>query len=216
MRPTQIKLCGFRKAEDIRKIQGIPVDAVGFILVPGRKRTVDERELPRLLAEAPKEAKTVGVFLNPTLHEVAKWLQIASFDAIQLHGTESPLFCHWIKKRFSVQVIKTFHPTEENFQEQIEAYQSVIDIALLDHARGGTGTTYDWNLIPAFQEACQKRNIPLWVAGGITPENVRDLVEQVQPDGIDVSSGIETNGYKDEAKIRTLVERVRQYESIHT
>jgi phosphoribosylanthranilate isomerase len=214
MSRIQIKLCGFRCVEDVQKVKTFPIDAIGFILVPGRKRTVREEEYPELLAAVPSSVKKVGVFLNPTQSEMEKWFKIAPLDIVQLHGTESPEFCKWVRDTFHVQIIKTFHIHSHEWVDPITAYQSSIDVALLDHAHGGTGQTYDWSVIPPYQKRCQDLHIPLWVAGGLTSENVFSLLQQVHPNGIDVSSGIESDGVKDFNKIKTFIERVTEYEHI--
>ncbi len=210
MTQTKIKLCGFKTIDDVRAASQLPIDAIGFILVPGRKRTVSAKSLPALVESVPAAVDSVGVFLNPTQQEVSRWLEQAPLTAIQLHGNESPDLCAWIKERYSVKVIKTFHPTQHPDVQQMREYRSVIDLALLDHARGGTGTSYNWRMIPPYQAIFRDMGLPLWIAGGLTPENVEELIELTEPDGIDVSSGIEQDGKKDVLKMKTLVKRVKK------
>lgn len=150
--------------------------------------------------------------MNPTPQEVSRWLEGTSLTAIQLHGNEPPALCAWIKERYAVKVIKTFHPTQQLDIKQLREYRSIVDIALLDHAQGGTGTCYNWRIIPSYQAIFREVGLPLWIAGGLTPENVEQLIELTEPDGLDVSSGIEQDGKKDEVKMRTLVKRVKKDE----
>jgi phosphoribosylanthranilate isomerase len=213
MKRTQIKLCGFRTLEDVEMIEGFPVDAIGFILVPGRKRSVSPEQISALVDRVPSGVLTVGVLMNPSLDEIGEWLSLAPLQAIQLHGEEPPAFCRAVKERFPVRVIKTFHVDEEiKSPWSLQEYSPWIDVALLDSGagktRGGTGTTFDWEQISSFQKECRYFQVPLWVAGGLNEENVEGLIRAYAPDGVDVSSGIESDGKKDREKIKRFVERV--------
>lgn len=212
MKRTKVKLCGFKRIEDVQAASQLPIDAIGFILVPGRKRIVSAELLPALVESVPESIDPVGVLMNPTREEISRWLDLVPLAAIQLHGNESPDLCAWIKERYSVKVIKTFHPTECLDIQKLREYRSVIDLALLDHAQGGTGTCYNWRIIPSYQAIFRDMDIPLWIAGGLTPENIEQLIELTEPDGVDVSSGIEQDGKKDVLKMRTLVKRVKKDE----
>ncbi|SEN28193.1 phosphoribosylanthranilate isomerase [Lihuaxuella thermophila] len=213
MKRTNIKLCGFRTPEDVEKVEGIPVDAIGFILVPGRKRSVRPEQIAVLVDRVPPGVLTVGVLINPSLEEIDKWLSLAPLQAIQLHGEETASFCRSIKERFSVRVIKTFHVDEQMESPcSIKEYSPWVDVALLDSGagqiRGGTGTTFDWEQISLFRKECRSVQIPLWVAGGLNEQNVEALIRAYAPDGVDVSSGIESDGEKDRQKMKRFVERV--------
>lgn len=214
---TQVKLCGFRTLADVEKVQGIPVTAMGFILVPNRKRTVRREDLPDLLKPIPPDVMTVGVLQNPAIEEIKEWLTIAPLKAIQLHGEEPPSFCQRVKENFTVTLVKTFHMDEQNETPlNVKVYAPFIDIALLDssvgNVKGGTGVTFCWEAIPPFQQECQKYGIPVWVAGGLHEANIASLIGQYRPDGVDVSSGIETDGRKDRDKMVRFVERVKSVE----
>jgi tryptophan synthase beta chain len=210
-----IKLCGFRSLADVEEAIKLDIDAIGFVLVPGRKRTVAKRDLPALVQWVPRHIWTVGVMQNPTLDEICSWLMLAPLTAIQLHGEEMPIFCRQVKETFpNLILIKTFHVSNEIKQaEQLEQYAPWIDVALLDTGtgqnRGGSGKPFDWNQIPAFRERSTALHLPVWVAGGLTVGNVAELVGRYRPDGVDVSSGIETNGEKDAGLMRQFVERVK-------
>lgn len=217
-RRTFIKFCGIRTLADINKAIALDIDALGFICVPNRKRTVEEAELEKIIRFVPDGFLTVGVLMNPTVEIVEHWLSIASFSAIQLHGDESPQLCQQLKERFpKTQMIKVFHiePTTDHFH--IEPYFPWIDVALFDASfsgqRGGTGRRFDWTKIPSFAAICRRAKLPFWVAGGIDPSNVSQLVKTYHPDGIDVSSGIEQNGVKDQEQMKELVEKVRQIDN---
>mgnify|MGYP001312029508 CR=1 FL=1 len=220
MKRTFIKFCGFQTLSDVNKAVAFDIDAIGFICVPNRRRTVTETKLRELVKNIPNQIKTVGVLMNPTVELVAHWLSIAPFSAIQLHGEESPQFCRELKERFrSIQIIKAFHLETTIVQEQwnIEPYFEWIDVALFDASfkgkKGGTGKRFDWTQIPDYAKICHEVQLPFWVAGGIDPSNVAHLVETYQPDGIDVSSGIEQNGVKDQDRMKAIMEKVRQIDN---
>lgn len=219
MKRTTVKFCGLRSSSDVKKAISCDIDALGFICVPNRKRTVKETELKKMLQLVPRDFTTVGVFMNPTLETIDRWLSMFRFSAIQLHGEESPSFCRDLKGRFpKVQLIKVFHVDPKMEVGEIESYVEWIDVALFDSMfagqKGGMGKRFDWFHIPSLAQKCRDAQIPFWVAGGVHPSNVGHLIETYHPDGVDVSSGIERNGVKDEGAMRALIEKVRQIDDV--
>lgn len=215
MKRPFIKFCGFQKAEDVRLASRLPVDALGFILVPGRRRSVSREQLPELIRQVSPAQLAIGVLQNPTWEEAKSWLYLAPLTGIQLHGEESAEFCRKLKSTFSVHVTKVIHIQDERDpMQELEVYRPWVDAILLDkqagNVKGGTGRPFVWDSIPLWKEACQKAEIPLWIAGGINETNVFDLITRYQPDGIDVSSGIEKNQRKDGATMRLFIERVEK------
>ncbi|WP_134698976.1 phosphoribosylanthranilate isomerase [Ammoniphilus sp. YIM 78166] len=207
-----VKCCGFKDAEGLSQLNALGVDFVGFILAPS-KRNVNPADLPGLFQAVPAGMKKVGVFVNPSLSELADVMKIAAFDLIQLHGQESPDFCRQLKQEFSVDIIKAVHIGDGQGQVPPDEYGKWIDYLLLDtldpQAAGGTGKTFRWDVIPMFEQWCKVHGVKLLVAGGITPENALQLISEWPLAGIDVASGIETDGRKDRLKIEKLVERVK-------
>lgn len=209
-----IKCCGFRDIDSLNKLKELDVDLVGFILAPSKRRVPTET-LRDLLEAVPEGMKKVGVFVNPSFEELEKLFVDARLDIIQLHGQESPEFCKEAKQRFSTQIIKAVHIGAGEGELPSEEYGPWIDYLLLDtfdtQAAGGTGKTFRWDVIPTYHKWCDKYQVKLLVAGGITPENVQELVGQWPLDGIDVASGIETEGSKDRNKIERLVKGVKKH-----
>lgn len=212
---TELKCCGFSRIEDVKMAIRYPLSAVGFILVPDRKRTVTSEQLPGLVSLVPDSMWSVGVCANPSLNEVDQWMTRTTLRALQLHGDESADFCQVIKQRWpKCKIIKVFHIGDaDEIPVDIISYAPFIDVALLDSThqgvRGGTGKSFDWRKIPVYQKICQKHQIPLWVAGGIGVDNVSHLLQLYAIDGIDVSSGIEDDqGIKDEKLLSQLVGKV--------
>ena len=210
---TQVKICGLSKPEDIDVAVDAGADMIGFIFHEPSHRYVKPAQVQALLAASeryqhpPKGQTTpdlVGVFVNKEASFINDVAKQAGLHFVQLHGTESPEFCQQIRKP----VIKALHLRDRADLTRLEEYQDVAWRLLLDTPTpewGGTGTTHDWELA---RNAAQTQRILL--AGGLTSENVAEAIRSVQPWGVDVSSGVETNRQKDPAKIRALIEQVRQ------
>ena len=215
MKKPFIKFCGLKSVQDVQLASRLPVDALGFILVPHRRRSVTRRQLPELIRHVSKEQLAIGVLQNPVWDEVISWLNTAPLSGVQLHGEEPASLCEKIKSVDpKLHITKVIHIQDSlPVQVRLEEYQPWVDAVLLDTAagnqKGGTGKRFDWSLIPAWKEACRKLNLPCWIAGGLDENNVYDLITRYRPDGMDVSSGIEKNQRKDGAKMRLFLERVK-------
>ncbi|MEX2416214.1 MAG: phosphoribosylanthranilate isomerase [Paenibacillaceae bacterium] len=221
-KPT-IKICGLRTIPMVVSLGTLAIDDVGFVFASG-KRTVTAEfagTMIKALRLTGSFARAVGVFENPSLDMLAETLKAAPLDVLQLHGQESPEFCKEVKQRFNgIAICKVFSVKNEVDQmaiaSQLDPYQGLCDSILLDtydpHVGGGTGETFAWNLIPTYQAWAVEAGIPLIIAGGLKPDNVGELVKIYKPDGVDVSSGVETDGMKDILLIKAFIERVRQHD----
>ncbi|MDD9267650.1 phosphoribosylanthranilate isomerase [Paenibacillus sp. GCM10023248] len=223
--PT-VKICGLQSVEVLKSVIHLPIDHIGFVFAPSKRQVTAGKagELIRYLKGEAEQGRavplTVGVFVNPTKEELADIMKAAPLDVVQLHSKETPEFCRWVREQFQVQVFKSVSisksenriPTLEEVADQLDPYAGAVDAALLDTFDpvygGGSGTTFAWDCIPVYQEWARGAGVKLLVAGGLQPDNVDQLVEAYRPDGVDVSSGVETNGVKDIAKITAFVERV--------
>lgn len=160
-------------------------------------------------------AKKVGVFVNASVEEIERTVQTARLDVVQLHGSESPEQCEAVREATGASIWKSWNLAFEDGAVQvpfsISDYVNIVDAILLDTQfagqAGGTGHRFDWSIIPGCKN--QLSNTALWVAGGLHPGNVGELVTRFRPDGVDVSSGIETDGTKDKEKMATFIENVR-------
>lgn len=233
MAETIVKICGLQSVEVIKSLLHFPIDMLGFVFAKSRRQVSADTaaEMVRLLKSTSEEGKqvpeSVGIFVNPTLAELAEVLSIAALDVIQLHGQETPEFCRSVKELFPVKVIKTISVSGGARQkelleggvfltetlQQLESYKGSVDLLLLDtydpvHG-GGAGIPFNWEVIPLYQSFCKEHKIPLFIAGGLQEHNVQDLLATFHPDGVDVSSGVETEGIKDLDKIQAFVERVK-------
>lgn len=215
-----VKICGLRHPDDARYLEQLPISFAGLVFAASRRRVTPE-EAAAIVTALPPGVRAVGVFVNPCDAELDTVLAAVRLDAVQLHGDEPPERCAQVRARYGLPVIKAVGvpaesvagaPVRDAIADAVARYAAVCDTVLLDTAsvqRGGTGRPFAWHVIPAAFAAARRAGACLWVAGGITPENVGMLVAGYPLDGIDVSSGVETQGQKDPMRIRQLVERMR-------
>ena len=219
MEPTTVKICGVRRFEDALVAAQAGADYFGMVFVPGRRRRV-EPEAARVITDGmraigPDAPKSVGLFGDQPLDEVLDTIATAGLDYVQLCGEESLDFCRVVLDQ--VGVIKVLHVSDEDhtgavaeLADRIDMFTSAGCTVTLDSQvvglHGGTGQSFDWRI--AAQLADEGRRFLL--AGGLTPDNVAEAVAVVHPWGVDVSSGVETDGVKDPAKIRQFVANARE------
>ncbi|GGD69146.1 phosphoribosylanthranilate isomerase [Paenibacillus nasutitermitis] len=227
---TRVKICGLRDAGTIRLMDGLPVDEIGFVFAASRRQVEPElaadllEQVRGLHTPAGKAPRTVGVFVDADLESLRETLAIAPLDVVQLHGNETPEFCAAVKAELGVDVWKVLGVLEDKQQRtgeageegghadgpgRLAAYRGAVDAILIDTAGGGTGRSFAWHVIDGYRTAAREIGVPLYVAGGLYPDNVGQLLGIYSPDGVDVSSGVETDGLKDIEKIRLFVERVK-------
>lgn len=218
----RIKICGITQPEQGLAIAHLGATALGFICVPSSPRYISLEQLEAittvLLADpCGRQVDRVGVFVNASLETIATTVAIGQLTSIQLHGHEDPDFCQQVRERFPQQeVIKAVRSRGEAaaIAAQIAPYTHRVDTLLLDaydpRQFGGTGHTLPW-------EHLQNLVLPhpWFLAGGLTPTNVRQALQWVRPQGIDLSSGVETApGLKDLSKVRQLIRQLEQLSNV--
>nr|WP_246055338.1 phosphoribosylanthranilate isomerase [Pseudalkalibacillus caeni] len=212
MLDTKLKFCGNASYEDYQAVLESAADYVGLIFANSRREVKPETAGSWFNELGKGCKKLVGVFVNPTLGEIERVLKAVPLDVIQLHGSESPEFAGKVKDRFSLQVWKAIHHSDRSI-EQMKNYESIVDGYVVDNRTkdkwGGTGKRFDWQQIPFYLEEAEVQQVPLFIAGGIKPENIERLMA-FHPYGIDLSSGIETNGRKDIYKMKRIIERMKK------
>lgn len=210
---TEIKLCGLTRDQDIEIANKLKPEYIGFVFWDRSSRNVSAMQAARLKGKLDPEIKTVGVFVNAPVELVISLHNVGIIDVAQLHGNENE---DYIKKLHDadMKVIKAFKmkKADENVNEESnsgkeagvisEAIESSADYIMFDPGKG-EGATFNWQLIKDVERE-------FFLAGGLTPENVGNAVETVHPFAVDVSSGIENDGHKDEAKMTKFVENVRE------
>lgn len=218
----KVKMCGISKVETIPAVVEAKPDYMGLVFAPSKRQvTVDQAKT--LVEEIHKECalkygsdtehdkndtiKTVGVFVNETVDNLVTIANEVNLDAVQLHGDEDETFIQSLKERTNVEVWKAVQiRSAADVEEWID---SSADMLLFDayhkDERGGTGEVFDWSSLDAFER-------PFMLAGGIDSTNVARAIRTVRPYGIDISSGIETNGVKDDEKITAFTKIVKSIE----
>lgn len=200
---VKIKICGMTQLKDAVYAAKHGADAVGFIFYKKSPRSVTMKAARDMILKLPPFVDTVGVFVNEPVDRVNKVAEYCGLDLVQLHGEESPAYCRKIRRR----VIKAFRVKDLQSIKQLEKY-SVTGFLLdtfCEDLHGGTGKVFDWNLVhPA------KKTGPVILAGGLTPQNIRQAISQTRPYGVDVCSGVEKiPGVKDPEKVRAFLENIR-------
>lgn len=197
---SKVKICGLRRKEDIAYVNAYHPDYAGFILSKPFRRYVSTEALFEMKNDLDPDIAAVGVFVDESAEYIMHYLKHGLIDIVQLHGSEPDDLILTLKKEYpEVPVIRSF---EVKSAETLDAANRCpADIVLLDSGKG-SGRTFAWELL-----AHMKR--PYILAGGLNPENVEEAVRTLRPYGVDTSSGVETDGIKDETKIRDFIEKVR-------
>ena len=203
----EIKICGFKRKKDITDAISLGIKWIGLNFYEKSPRFISEKEAKILIEDLADETKKIGVFVNPDekkLFEIIKKLKI---NGIQLHGNEPPALLEKFKENFPEKIlIKAIHvKNKEDVLKKIKKYKKA-DYFLLDRydetLYGGTGKRIDNKEIENLDLPWDK----IFIAGGITPENVKDIIKKFKPFGIDVASGVEiAPGIKDIEKIKKLI-----------
>lgn len=196
-----IKLCGLSRPCDIETANRLMPDYIGFVFAKKSKRYVTPETAAGLKQLLSPEIKAVGVFVNEDIENVAALLLNGTIDVAQLHGHEDSEYIEKLRKATGKPVFKAFRI--DNSEDAALANASTADMVLLDSGNGGTGTVFDWQLLQGITR-------PYFLAGGLNPENISDAVSSLKPYGVDVSSGIETEGKKDSGKMEKFVRAVRE------
>lgn len=202
-----IKVCGMRDAENIRQVEALGIDWMGFIFYPRSPRFVGEA-LVGVAHESP--VRRVGVFVNASPEEMMEKARKYNLDYLQLHGNESPDDCYALQKR-GFALIKAFSIASKEDLEKTKEYEGRVDYFLFDtkcEGYGGSGKQFDWSVLAAY-----KGSTPFLLSGGIRPESLEVLrhFHHSRLAGIDLNSGFETKpGVKDVAKLKRFAEEVKK------
>lgn len=208
----QVKFCGLNRSEDVKNAVKLGVDSLGFVFYPPSPRAVTAEKAKELIQQVPAFVSVVALVVNSSQDELVELVNTVPFDVIQFHGDETATECKQLAEHVNKRWIKALRIDKntqdlESIQAQIDEYSEVgASSILLDayhkDAYGGTGERFDWSLVP------HDASLPIILAGGLTPDNVGDVVKQNLPiQAVDVSGGIESaKGVKDFERMKAFVD----------
>lgn len=197
---TRIKLCGLQSLHDVIAANAVQPDYIGFVFAKTSKRFITPQTAEELRKKLDRKITAVGIFVNEPVEIVAQLLNKGIIDMAQLHGNESEEYITLLRKKTDKKLIKAFSINEaQNLQA---AYSCSADYILFDSGSGGTGKSFDWSILQDFGRT-------YFLAGGLNINNVSEAVSRLHPYAVDVSSGVETDGRKDDIKIAAFVNAVR-------
>lgn len=197
---TKVKFCGMMREEDIKAVNELGPDYVGFIFAPKSRRYVSPSKASAMKGMLADDIKAVGVFVDEDMAVVEDLLSQGIIDIAQLHGSETEQYIKTLKEHTGKPVIKAFGIASE---EDVRAAEgSSADLILLDTPGGGTGRSFDRSLLKGIKR-------PYILAGGLAPDNVKQAIEELDPYAVDVSSGIETDKVKDSKKMKEFMQEIR-------
>lgn len=195
----KLKICGLFRPEDIVYANQVRPDYIGFVFWERSRRYVNREQAAALKEKLNPEIKAVGVFVDAPCEEIIALLRDGIIDAAQLHGSETEADVRRIQEASKKPVIKAVQVRD---RRDVEAWQNSAAEYLLFDSGKGSGVTFDWGLLDSVHRE-------YFLAGGLGVENLRQVLEQIAPYGIDVSSGVETEGRKDLEKMRAVAEIVK-------
>ena len=216
------KFCGIKRPEDIQMVNRLHPEYIGFVFFKKSKRNVEPERARSLKEKLDPGIKAVGVFVDEKPEFIAELVSESIIDIIQLHGNEDEKYIGQLRELTDAKIIKAFqirdnaqnkadvNPKPQNSESDSRGQGMVIDaintstadMVLVDTGQG-TGTAFNWKVLEKIQR-------PYFLAGGINTDNIIEAVNEIKPFAIDVSSGIETDGVKDEEKMKTIIEAVRK------
>ncbi|MFW2366775.1 MAG: phosphoribosylanthranilate isomerase [Desulforhopalus sp.] len=205
---TRVKMCGTTRLTDAMAAIHCGVDALGFIFYPKSPRYITYLEANGIIDRLPMFIDRVGVFVNEEMTELVAAAN-AGITYLQLHGSESVEYCQELRQKLpSCKLIKAFRVGVKSRAEEFTPYNHCVDGFLLDTyvegTKGGTGEVFDWSLIENLE-----LQLPILLAGGLTPENIVQAITQVRPYAVDINSGVESRpGIKDHHRLHKLMRLV--------
>ena len=198
---TLVKLCGLRNRADVETVNLLLPDFAGFVFARGSPRYVEPRAAKDLVHGLDPGVTPVGVFLDAPPSYIEACCRISGVRTVQVHGEFDDRYVKQVRELTGLPVIQAFKVASS--EDVRRAVSSTADVILLDNGYGGTGRPFDRSLL----EGVDRDYV---LAGGLTPDNVKNTIESVHPYAVDVSTGIETNGLKDPAKMAAFMDAVHE------
>ena len=201
---TRTKICGITRIEDALSAAESGADAIGFVFYAASARCVAAAQAAAIARALPPFVSKVGLFVNASRPQVESVLREVPLDTLQFHGDESPAMCSIFDVPFVKAVRVRAGVDLLEYAGQFATAQGLLLDSHVEGAYGGSGATFDWNLVPS------RLPLPLILSGGLHPGNVREAMRRVRPWAVDVSSGVESaKGIKDHGKINAFLKEVQ-------
>lgn len=204
MNATAVKICGITRVEDALAAAALGAHALGFVFYPRSPRCVSPQQAALIVKRLPPFVTTVALFVNADAEEVNVILRAVPLDLLQFHGDESPEYCAQFDRPF-IKALRVRPGTDLlQYANQYAGARGLLLDAFVEGTPGGTGSSFDWGLIPA------SLPLPVVLSGGLSAANIAAAVRRVRPCAVDVSSGVEAApGVKDMQKMRDFFQGVR-------
>ncbi|MEO5354826.1 MAG: phosphoribosylanthranilate isomerase [Magnetococcus sp. XQGC-1] len=210
MERTRVKVCGITRREDAEAVLSAGADALGFVFYAGSSRYMEAAAAREIAWGLPPFLTVVGLFVNASLAEIKQVVDMGFLQSVQLHGDETPEFCRQLRAELGgVSLIKAVRVARREDLHSLDRWpvQAILLDAKVDNRYGGTGERFDWSLL---EGSSRMGGVPIILAGGLTGENVRQAVRQVNPYAVDLSSGVEQSpGIKSRSKIIQFMQQLR-------
>lgn len=199
---TKVKICGLRRREDIEAVNRLKPEYIGFVFYEKSRRNVTEEEAMALRKALDPDIISVGVFVDAEPELILRLVKKGIISVAQLHGHETEEYIEKLKKKIEKEfkVMKAFLLRSE--KDLQGARETKADYILFDNGLG-SGETFNWEILKDFRK-------PYFLAGGLTDANVTGAIQRLSPYAVDISSGVETDGYKDPDKIKSFIDAVRR------
>ena len=196
---VKVKICGISRHSDIDAVNNEKPDYIGFVFAESRRKVSAQQAL-ELRKNLCQDITSVGVFVNEAIENIISLVQDGIIDAIQLHGSENEEYINNLKQLTNSPVIKAIAVQEKG---DVQKWMTTAaDYLLMDNINGGMGKIFNWDLIGEISK-------PFFLAGGLNAKNITEAIAKTKPFAVDVSSGVETDGLKDLAKIKEFIRSVR-------
>lgn len=205
---TRVKICGFTRPEDAVTAAYLGVDAIGLVFYPPSPRNVDIAQAVEIVKALPAFVSVVALFVDEKPTKIREVLDQVAIDCLQFHGDESAADCRLYNKPYMKAVRMQDNTDLSALAMQYYDAAGLLLDAYHPDAKGGTGSQFDWGMIP------QQRDLPIILAGGLAPENASIAIQSIKPYALDVSSGVEVKkGVKDAEKMAAFIMQVNEGDS---
>jgi phosphoribosylanthranilate isomerase len=205
---TRVKICGITSLQDAALAVRLGADMIGFNFYQKSPRFIEPQAAADIAKSVSDDVVKVGVFVNMEIYRISELVSLIGLDAVQIHGDEDDAFLDELKSETDAKIIKAYRIIDKD--GKAPPITNASDYVLLDSfsaGYGGSGNAFDWSLTSAFRDVRDR----LFLAGGLTPENVAYAVRQVRPFAVDVASGVESsNGKKDPKKLEEFIAAAKQ------